>query len=49
MLTRPRHYAAAIIALTTADQRRAAVEQVPPIWREWVRDYVINYFHRRRC
>lgn len=49
MLTRPRHYAVAIIALPTADQRRAAVELVPLMWREWVRDYVIDYFRKRRC
>ncbi|MDP1664117.1 MAG: hypothetical protein Q8L79_03245 [Methylobacter sp.] len=49
MSLRPRHYAAAIIALGTADQRLAAVEQVPGIWREWVRDYVIDTFRKRRC
>jgi len=49
MSKRPRHYAADIIALATAEQRRTALALVPLMWRDWVKDYVADHFHKMRC
>ncbi len=43
----PRHYATEIIALPTKELRIAALNQVPEQWRDWVRDYVKDYFAKR--
>ena len=45
---RPRQYAAEIIAMRTAEERAAALDQVPEELRDWVRDLVEDYFWRRR-
>jgi len=37
---KPRHHAAEIAALPTREQRRSALEDVPPEWRELVRRHV---------
>jgi len=47
--SRPRHYAAEIIILPTLEQRRAALANVPEIWRSWVKEYVIYHFHKLHC
>lgn len=44
---RPRHYAAEIVALPTAAQRRAALALVPDVYRPTVRTHVENFFARR--
>jgi hypothetical protein len=44
---RPRHYAAEICALKTKEERRAALDQVPAIWRAMTRDHVESYFAMR--
>lgn len=43
----PRQYAAEIIVLPTLEQRREALARVPEQWREWVKDYVVDYFNKR--
>jgi hypothetical protein len=45
---RPRQYAQEIIVMTTKEQRRAALEQVPEQFRDWVKFYVIDHFNKRR-
>lgn len=49
MEKRPRHYAAEIIALPTAEERRAALEKVPELWRDTTRIHVINYFAMKKA
>lgn len=44
---RPRQYAADIVRMKTAAEREAAIEQVPPELRDWVRDLVDDYFWRQ--
>lgn len=39
---RPRQYAAEIVKLKTREERRAALERVPPIYRETVMTHVTN-------
>jgi len=38
----PRQYAADIVKLKSRDERRAALERVPPIYRDMVRRHVEN-------
>lgn len=45
---RPHHYAAEIIALATKEERKAALEQVPELWRDITKTHVINYFAMRK-
>ncbi|TAN71580.1 MAG: hypothetical protein EPN17_00820 [Methylobacter sp.] len=44
---RPRQYAAEIIALPTLEQRRKALALVPCDWRDWVKEYVVDYFGKQ--
>lgn len=44
---RPRQYAAEIIVLPTLEQRREALALVPGEWREWVKEYVVDYFNKQ--
>lgn len=44
---RPRAYAAEIIKLRTKEERRAALEDVPDKFRDWVKDLVTTEFERR--
>jgi len=46
---RPRQYAAEIIALPMREQRQRALAEVPDDLRDWVREYVEDYFAKRRC
>lgn len=48
-MKRPRHYAAEIIALPTAEERRAALEKVPELCRDITRTHVINHFALKRA
>lgn len=43
--TRPRHYARQIVAMTTAEERRAAIENVPAEWRDLVKTHVVIAWH----
>ncbi|MDD2725197.1 MAG: hypothetical protein PHH59_14405 [Methylovulum sp.] len=44
----PRHYAAEIIDLKTAEERRAALANVPGDFKERVAFYVQDHFDKRR-
>jgi len=45
----PREYAAAILQLPTLEERRAALAETPPEWRELIRTHlVIAWNHPQR-
>lgn len=44
---RPRHYAAAIVRLTSKEERRAALEKVPEHLRDATRQHVMDAFAKR--
>jgi hypothetical protein len=48
-MKRPRHYAAEIIAMPTAAERKAALEKVPELCRDITRTHVINHFALTRA
>lgn len=49
MSLRPRQYAAQILALKTRAERQAALDQVPPEWRELVKKHgEIAWLHPQR-
>jgi hypothetical protein len=48
-MKRPRHYAAEIIALPTAEERRAALEKVPELCRDITKQHVINHYALTRA
>ena len=45
---RPRHYAFEIVALPTKAARYAALERVPDIYRDWVKELVEDIFMKQR-
>lgn len=45
---RPRVYASEIMALTTREERIAALQAVPEEWRDWVKFYVQSWFARKK-
>jgi hypothetical protein len=47
-MKRPRHYAAEIIAMPTAAERKAALEKVPELCRDITKTHVINHFAMRK-
>lgn len=44
----PHRYAAAILALPAAE-RRAALQEVPEAWRDWVREHLNDWKAKRRA
>ncbi len=39
----PRQYAMEIMALDTREERLEALSKVPEVYREWVKEYVIEW------
>jgi hypothetical protein len=48
MIKRPRQYAAEILALPTAEERKALFDLVPDIWKPMTKDHVWSEWERRK-